>query len=62
MEEVRDLSKQNDFNNLIYHYKSENVPKNSKCFKGPLKFFNNIKESNITLKNQKNNKMNLNWN
>ena len=62
MEEVQDLSKQNDFNNLIYHYKSENVPKNSKCFKGPLKFFKNIKESNITLKNQKNNKMNLNWN
>ena len=51
MQEVRDLSKQIDFNNLIYHYKSENVPKIFLCFKGPLKCFKNIKESNITLKN-----------
>ena len=62
MEEIRDLSKQIDFNNLIYHYKSENVPKIFLCFKGPIKIFKNIKEGNITLKNQKNNKINLNWN
>ena len=28
MEEIRDLSRQTDFNKLIYHYKSKTVPKN----------------------------------
>ena len=27
MEEIQDLSKQIDFNNLTYHYNSKNVPK-----------------------------------
>ena len=49
MEEIRDLSKQIDFNNLIYHYKSETVPKNVLSFKGLLIFYKNIKEGNITL-------------
>ena len=41
MEEIRDLSKQIDFNNLIYRYKSKTVPK------GPLKFYKHLKEGNI---------------
>ena len=49
MEEIRDLSRQIDFNNLVYHYKSKIVPKKFVCFKGPLKFYKNIKEGNITL-------------
>ena len=29
MEEIQDLGKEIDFNNLIYHYKSKNVQKSS---------------------------------
>ena len=39
MEEIWDLSKQIDFNNLIYHHKSKNFQKMSLCFKGLLKFY-----------------------
>ena len=35
----KDLSKQIDFNNLIYHHKSKNFPKMPVCFKGLLKFY-----------------------
>ena len=49
MEEIRDFSKQIDFNNLLYHYKSKTVPKNFVSFKGPLKFYKNIKEGIIKL-------------
>ena len=28
MEEIQDLNKQIDFNNLTYHYKGKNIPKN----------------------------------
>ena len=49
MEEIRDLSRQIDFNNLIYHYKGKIFPKNFLSFKGPLKFYKSIKEGNITL-------------
>ena len=49
MEEIRDLSKQIDFNNLIDHYKNKTVPKYFLFFKGPLKFYKDIKEGNITL-------------
>ena len=45
MEEIRDLSKQIGFNNLIDHYKSITFL----SFKGPLKNFKNIKEGNLTL-------------
>ena len=41
MEEIRDLSKQIDFNNSIYRYKSKTVPK------GPLEFYKHLKEGNI---------------
>ena len=45
MEEIRDLNKEIDFNNLIDHYK--NIIFLS--FKGSLKNFKNIKEGNLTL-------------
>ena len=49
MEEIQDLSKQIDFNNLFYYYKGRNGPKNFVGFKGPLSFYRSIKEGNITL-------------
>ena len=36
MEEIQDLSKQIDFNDLTFDYKSKNVPKIFKGFKGSL--------------------------
>ena len=39
MEEIQDLSKQIDFNNLTYHYKRKNNPQNFIGFKGPLSFY-----------------------
>ena len=39
MEEIQDLSKQIDFNNLAYHFKDKNEPKNLLGFKGPLSLF-----------------------
>ena len=53
MEEIRDFSKQIDFNSLIYHYKSKNVPKIILSFKGPLKFYKKIREGNTTLEKTK---------
>ena len=47
MEEIVDLSKQTDFNNLISHYQGNTAPKTFIGFKGPLRCFNNIKEGNI---------------
>ena len=44
MEEIQDLRKQIDFNNLTYQYNSNNVPK-----KAPLSFYRNIKDGYITL-------------
>ena len=37
MDEIRDLSQQIDFNNLICHYKNKTVPKIVLSFNGPLK-------------------------
>ena len=52
MEEIQDLSKQIDFNNLIYRYKSKTVPKIFLVFKGPLKFYKHLKEGNILEKGE----------
>ena len=49
MEEIRDLSKQIGFNNLIYIYKSKTAPKYFIDFKGALSFYNSRKEGSITL-------------
>ena len=45
---IQDSSKQINFNNLTYHYKAKNVPKNFIGFKGPLSFYRSIKEGYIT--------------
>ena len=39
MGEIQNLSKQINFNNLIYHFKGESDPKNFIGFKGPLAFY-----------------------
>ena len=49
MEEIQYLSKQIDFNNLSYYYKSKNDPNNCIGFIGPLSFYRSIKEGNRTL-------------
>ena len=49
MEEIQDLSKQTDFNNLTYHYKGNTAPKTFIGFKVPLGFYRNIKEGYVTL-------------
>ena len=49
MEEMQDLRKQIDFNNLTYRYKDNTAPKNFIGFKGPLRFYRSIKQSYITL-------------
>ena len=64
MEEIQDLSKQIDIDNLTYHYEGKNDPKNFIGFKGPLSFYGSIKEGNITLEKaeeqQKESKLELN--
>ena len=49
MEEIQDLSKQIDFNNLTYRYKGNTASKTFIGFKGPLGFYRNIQEGYITL-------------
>ena len=56
MEEIQDLGKRIDFNNITYHYKGKIVPKNFIGFKGPLSFYRSIEEGYITLEDQKSTK------
>ena len=49
MEEMQDLSKHIDFNNLTYHYRVKNVSKHFIGYKGPLTFYRSIKEAYITV-------------
>ena len=49
MEEIQDLRKQIDSNNLPYHYKGNTAPKTLIGYKGPLRFYRSIKEGYITL-------------
>ena len=41
---IQNLSKQINFNNLIYYFKSKSVPKIFISFRGPLGFHKNIKD------------------
>ena len=50
MEEIQDLSRRIDFNNLVYHCKGESALKYFVGFKALLVFNKNIKETHITLK------------
>ena len=49
MNEIQNLNKKIDFNNLIYHFKGKSGPNNFISFKGPLAFHRNIKNGYITL-------------
>ena len=49
MGEIKNLSKEINFNNLIYYFKSKIGPKNFISFKGPLGFYKNVKDGYITL-------------
>ena len=60
MEEIQDLSKQTDFNNLTYHYNGNIAPKTFIGFKGQLGFYRNIKEGYVTLEKAAEKKKNLN--
>ena len=42
--EIQNLSKHIDFNNLIHYFKGEGGPKKFIGFKGPLSFYKNIKD------------------
>ena len=42
MEDIQDLSKQINFNNLTYRYKGNDNQEAFICFKGPLGFYRNI--------------------
>ena len=54
--EIQDLSKQIDFDSLVYYFKAENVSKNVINFKGPLSFYRNIKDGYATLEKAEENK------
>ena len=61
MDEIQEIGKEIDFNNLIYYFKNSDIsPMDFIRFKGPFGFFNEIKNGNILLKKQKKNKINLN--
>ena len=49
MEEIQDLCKQVDFNDLTYHYKGKNDPNNFVGFKALLNLYRSIKEGNVAL-------------
>ena len=44
IDEMQNLNKQIDFNNLVYYFKSESGPKHFINFKGPLGFCKNVKD------------------
>ena len=44
MGKIQNLSKQINFNNLIYYFKNESGPKIFIGFKGPLHFYKSIKD------------------
>ena len=48
MEEIQDLSKQINLNNLTYLYQGNTAPKTFIGFKDPLDFYKNIKKGYIT--------------
>ena len=60
LEEIQDLSRQIDFNNLTYRYQGNTAPKNFIGFQGSLDFYRNIKEGYITLEKAEKKKRNLN--
>ena len=53
MEEIPNLSKQTDFNNLAYRYKGNNDPKTFIGFKGRLGFYKTLEKAEDQKKNKK---------
>ena len=53
MEEIRDLSRWIDFNNLTYRYKGESTSKNLVDFKDRLAFYKNMEEGHTTRKRRR---------
>ena len=50
------MSKQIDFNNLTYYFKDQNIaPINFISFRGPLHYYENIKNGNISIEKVKEN-------
>ena len=49
MEEIKDLCKQIDFNNLVYRFEGNTAPKTFIGFRDPLGFYESIKEGYISL-------------
>ena len=48
--ELYNISKEIDFNNLIYHFKGSNItPIHFTDFRGPMHIYNEIKNSNISI-------------
>ena len=52
MFETDKLSKEIDFNNLIYYYTGKSAPNFFVCFKGPLIMYDDIKNSQIGLQKE----------
>ena len=51
--EINKLSEGNDFNDLTDHYKVKRVAKQFICFKGSLTIYNDIKNGQISLQEEK---------
>ena len=62
MSAIQNLSKHINFNNLTYYFKHERCPKSFIGFKGPLRFYKNIKDSYATLEKAEENKKKSNFN
>ena len=58
IDEIQTLSKQIDFNNLVYYFNGESRSKNFISFRGPLNFYKNIKNDHTTLEKAEKNKKN----
>ena len=54
MNEIRNLSKQTDFNDLTHIYKSESAPISFIGFKGPLHIFKSIYNGHMSLEDVEN--------
>ena len=54
------MSKQIDFNDLLYYFKSKDIASSFIGFRGPLNLYKNIKNGNTSIKKLKKIKNNLN--
>ena len=60
MGEIQNLSKQIDFNNLIYYFKAESGLKVFISFKGPVTFYENLEDGYKTLEKAEENQNQIN--